>query len=151
MKSVLVALFDRTQCRLLYKNALNEPLKEISTMINPEGSLLNRELAADRPGSATRETGRGHNPLDGGLEPHERALENFAGQVSDEIARVHADLGLSCFIVAAEPHALGVLRKKLGGHANLPQREDIQRDFSDLSVRDAETRIRELTELPVFV
>lgn len=92
-------------------------LIEHSDLINPEGTLPERELFSDRPGRTHGSPfGSAHAPDDHRAGHQLELVRRFVRRVLDEAQRFISERSIDQLVIAAEPRLLGALRAELEHH-----------------------------------
>lgn len=94
----------------------SKALKLVSILDNSLGRKRNRLMQNDRPGlSYAKFGGLSPHKLDGGKNPHEQNLDQFAKHISEFLDHEYRKRNFDTVVLTAEPHFLGILRTYLNG------------------------------------
>ena len=95
----------------------NTPLTELQDMLHPEGRAHMQDLTSDLPGRSFDRHGQGRHAMQTPMDVKEQEAMVFAEQLADFINAKFSEHGMNRLYIAAAPHFLGYLRKKLGEEA----------------------------------
>jgi len=106
VKETWIVVANSTLARIFRLDKLE--LIEMDTMINPEGRMLSKDLATDKPGTAF--DGAGRYAMSKAHTPKEAEVESFSKKVAEHIDHARASGQIDRVFLAANPAFLGLLR-----------------------------------------
>jgi len=113
MCSSLVVVAESSRARIFESDNPNIPLKEIRDMIHPESRAHTQELTSDLPGRSFDRHGQGRHAMEATVDVKEQESILFAEQLADFINSECTERKADRLYIAAAPHFLGLLRKRL--------------------------------------
>ena len=113
MCSSLVIVAESSRARIFAMENPRKPLTEIKDMVHPESRAHARDLTADLPGRSFDSRGQGRHVMEDSLDVKEHQALDFAEQLAGYINTECRNNNLDRLYIAAAPHFLGQLRKKL--------------------------------------
>ena len=117
MCASLVVVSESSRARIFEMENPNAPLTEIRDMLHPESRSHAQELTSDLPGRSFDSHGQGRHAMETAVDIKEQESILFAEQVADFINAKCDEKRLDRLYIAAPPHFLGLLRKRLGNEA----------------------------------
>ena len=117
MCASLVVVSESSRARVFEMVNPNTPLTEIRDMVHPESRAHAQELTSDLPGRSFDSHGQGRHAMETTVDVKEQESILFAEQVADFINAECDEKRLDRLYLAAPPHFLGLLRKRLGNEA----------------------------------
>jgi protein required for attachment to host cells len=109
----------------------------VADLVHPASRLKGAELDADRPGHVTSGAhGTGSSEYRPRLEPHERELQHFAGELAALLDAGVADGRCAGLVLVVSNPFLGHLKARLGEHARDRVLRSVAHDYTALN--DAE-------------
>lgn len=117
MCASLVVVAESSRARIFAMENPNTPLNELRDMLHPEGRAHMQELTSDLPGRSFDSHGQGRHSLEVPVDVKEQEAIAFAEQLADFINSKFNGNEMDRLYIAAAPHFLGHLRKKLGDEA----------------------------------
>ena len=117
MCASLVIVSESSRARIFEVANPNTPLSEIRDMVHPESRAHAHELTSDLPGRSFDSHGQGRHAMETSVDIKEQESIQFAEQLADFINTECGEKRLDRLYIAAPPHFLGLLRKKLGNEA----------------------------------
>ena len=117
MCSSLVIVAESSRARIFEMQNPGQPLHELKTMVHPESRAHTRDLTTDLPGRSFDSRGHGRHAMEDSLDVKEQHAINFAEQLAGYINAECRNNNLERLYIAAAPHFLGHLRKKLDAAA----------------------------------
>ena len=139
MCASLVVVAESSRARIFEMLSPNTPLTEVRDMVHPESRAHAQELTSDLPGRSFDSHGQGRHAMEATVGVKEQESILFAEQVADFINAECNAKKLERLYLAAPPHFLGLLRKKLGNEA----KHHIARQVSKNLVTLNEVEIRQ--------
>ncbi len=138
-----ILVCDASRARIFSLTDWDKPWKLAHELDRPEARAKTSDLVTDGVGRVQQS---GNTSLKPGMEsptdPKEVEAMRFAQEIAELLSkgRTRGDFGE--LVVAAAPHFLGLLRKKISDPvARLVQRS-IDKDYTHLSARELATRLR---------
>ena len=113
MCSALVVVAESSRARIFAMENPNIPLTEIRDMVHPESRAHAQELTSDLPGRSFDSHGQGRHAMEVNVDVKEQESILFAEQLADFINSECSGQKADKLYIAAAPHFLGLLRKKL--------------------------------------
>ena len=138
MCSALVVVAESSRARIFEMQNPNSPLTEVRDMVHPESRAHAQDLTSDLPGRTFDRRGQGRHAMEVPMDVKEQESILFAEQLADFINAECSDRKADRLYIAAAPHFLGLLRKKLGEEA----KRHIVRQIDKNLVTLAEAEIR---------
>ena len=117
MCASLVVVAESSRARVFAMENPNNSLTELEDMIHPEGRAHMHDLTSDLPGRSFDRHGQGRHAMEVPVDVKEQEAIAFAERLADFINSKFSDGGTDRLYIAAAPHFLGHLRKKLGDEA----------------------------------
>lgn len=117
MCASLVVVAESSRARIFTMENPNTPLTELQDMLHPEGRAHTHNLTSDLPGRSFDRQGQGRHAMQDPVDVKEQEALVFAEQLADFINTKFGERGMDRLYIAAAPHFLGHLRKKLGDEA----------------------------------
>ena len=113
MCSNLVIVAESSRARIFEMENPSIPLKEIRDMVHPESRAHVQELTSDLPGRSFDSHGQGRHAMETSVDAKEQESIQFAEQLAALINSEYIERKTDRIYIAAAPHFLGLLRKKL--------------------------------------
>lgn len=109
----------------------------IEEIKNPLGRERNRTMQRDSAGMNYSNTrGIGPHRLTGGKNPHEEAAVSFAHSICNMLQRRCYKDDFKGLVIAAEPHLMGILKKKMTPKLKAHVLKWVNKDLEKISVKD---------------
>ncbi|WP_295798165.1 host attachment protein [uncultured Microbulbifer sp.] len=105
---VLVA--NHTQARLFEAENRAGALREIETMVYPEGRMKRQELVSDSPGRAFDSQGQGRHAMSWHTDSRKQGEKKFARDIAHALERGRQQGRFDKLYIVAEPAMAGSLR-----------------------------------------
>ncbi len=117
----------------------------IERLINSEGPAHESDLDSDKPGTSFSSAGNGtiKHSLDRRFNKHEKSVLKFAKIIADKLELELQKEHFSELVIAAEPHFLGILRKKISNKVANHIKLEINRDYQHKSETEAYRLIKQ--------
>lgn len=119
MCSNLVVVAESSRARIFAMENPNIPLTEIRDMVHPQSRAHMQNLTSDLPGRSYDSHGQGRHAMEVSVDVKEQESIQFAQQLADYINTECRDKKADRLYIAAAPHFLGLLRKRLAHEAKL--------------------------------
>jgi protein required for attachment to host cells len=117
MCPALVIVAESSRARIFEMRHPQQPLAEIRDLLHPESRAHARDLTSDLPGRSFDSHGQGRHALESEVDVKEQEAQIFAEQLADYINSSCRGNRVERLYIAAAPHFLGQLRKKLDATA----------------------------------
>lgn len=111
--AALVIAADSVRARLFRAGSPDAPLREIDTLLNPEGRLHEHDLVEDSAGRRGARPMQARRSAFGGETARRHRAEAFAAAVCERAARGVRETGAARVYLVAEPEFLGLLRQRM--------------------------------------
>lgn len=130
-------VLSRNKARILTViPGINRKLKLVDEISNPIGRTRNREMKTDKPGRGVA-SGRGATfSMTGEKDPHEDAAIMFVGKVCEQLEKLRHKKKFDALIVAAEPHLMGILKKKMKSNLKTQVVKWVNKDLEKIPLKD---------------
>lgn len=135
---VLVADAARAQ---LYAHGAGDDLVLVREFSHPQSRLKGHDVLTDRPGRL-----QGANSGHGAEEPgaaKQHELENFAAELAQALERGRTEHAYEHLVIAAPAHFHGILTQHLSAPVRETVRANIEKDYTQLPVKDLRSRLAE--------
>ncbi len=131
------AVISRNKARILsVVPGINRKLKLLDEITNPLGRTRNRFMKSDKPGRGVS-SGRGITfSLTGEKDPHEDAAVMFVGKICDYLEKLRHKKKYEALIVVAEPHMMGILKKKMKSNLKNTVIKWVNKDLEKIPLKD---------------
>lgn len=116
----------------------NIPLTEVSDMVHPESRAHAQELTSDLPGRSFDSHGQGRHSMEVTVDVKEQESILFAEQLADFLNFECSERKADKLYIAAAPHFLGLLRKRLDGETKRHIVREINKNL--VTMNEAEIR-----------
>ncbi len=114
MMNTWVVVADATRARFFATDNARGPLRELETMVHPEGRMHIQDLTSDLPGRASDGMGQGgRHGLDGGNGLRQHETQSFARSIATRLSAARRDGALHQLLIASAPALLGAVRAAL--------------------------------------
>ncbi|MER2530552.1 MAG: host attachment protein [Candidatus Competibacter sp.] len=139
MSATWVLIADGSRARLFSVEKALAPLREIQSLINPEGRAKTRDLVSDRQG---RSPGNGPN-MDYDVAPKQQLAIQFAREISEQLRRGRVGGLFRKLYIAAAPAFLGLLRRHLDAKTAGLVVETVSKDLTRLASKQIRRHLPE--------
>lgn len=143
MASTWVLIADSGGARIFTAEAPDGPLREIESIVHPEGRMPARELTSDLPGRAFDSAGHGRHAMESEVGPRKQAAIDFAVLLADRMERARVQGETERFVIAAAPEFLGLLRKSMSDHTRAMVAFELARDLVKLPPQEIRAHLPE--------
>ncbi len=120
-------------------------LKMVNEISNPLGRTRNRAMKTDKPGRGVSSM-RGTFSMTGEKDPHEDAAVMFVHKICDQLEKNRQKKSFDALIVAAEPHLMGIIKKKMKSPLKKQVVKWVNKDLEKIALKDLPNHL-ELDEL----
>jgi protein required for attachment to host cells len=152
VKSIWVIAADATRARIFEANADRPGLREIETLVHPEGRAQNRELKTDGAGRLFSKSGaQAHmnrsgaqaHAADAKVDPAQHEMDLFTKIITEYLDKARGQNRYDALYIVAPPKLLGLIRKHLSKPALKLVSDTFPKDISWFSERDVERYLQE--------
>jgi protein required for attachment to host cells len=156
MATTWIVSGDSSRARILQVTGPDR-LEEVESFDNPQGRMHNRDARTDahprynghggvgKAGSAP--TGGPANDREE-ITPAEQSAEAFSRRLADYLDKARVEHRFDRLYLVAPPKFLGFIRKEIGKEVGKLVREEIDKDFSSLNLRDLAKQINASSTMP---
>jgi protein required for attachment to host cells len=125
----------------IYREGANHAFDLELRLMNPEGSMLEQNLDADRPGRGFSSAGGGtiHHGLDRRSDQHEEVARKFSKLIIRKVNEFVDQNHIQSMVLVAEPHFLGILKEDLSPKLKKIVKETINKEFGLKTTREMHT------------
>jgi len=122
----------------IYREGPDHAFFLVTRLVNPDGSLQERELDADKPGRGFSSAGGGtiHHALDRRSHQHEEVARKFTKLIIRKLEEVVIENNATNIVLIAEPHFLGLMRDALSPKLKKLVKTTINKEFGLRSTRE---------------
>lgn len=131
------AILSRNKARILSViPGINRKLKVVDEIANPLGRTRSRFLKTDKPGRGVS-SGRGTTfSMTGEKDPQEEVAVMFVGKICDYLEKLRQKKKYEGLIVVAEPHLMGILKKKMKPNLKNHVIKWVNKDLEKIPLKD---------------
>ncbi len=109
----LVVVADSVRAQMFESDGTPKSLHEVTTLLNPEGRMRERDIVSDTAGRRRNRPTHGTFSAFGGASAKDHRIEEFAGRVCKALSQVVAEHPYRRLYIVAEPQFLGLLRRRM--------------------------------------
>lgn len=138
---ILVA--DSSAARIFSADEPTGPIREIETIVHPEGRMHARDLTSDLPGRAFDSAGQGRHAMESEVGPREQTAIDFAHLLARRLEKARVQRELERIAIVAPPDFLGLLRKAIGTETQRLVALELDRNLVKLTAQEIRERLPE--------
>lgn len=139
--STWILVANATTARLYARDALNQGLTEIRTLVHPEGRLKNAELSSDRAGHM-QSSGDGHGARQPRSEPKQNEAAYFARDLAQLLLRGRTAGDCQKIMLVAPAAFLGLIKAALDGPTAKLVTAHFEKDYTQVGAGQLATLIQ---------
>lgn len=136
-----ILIADGTQARVLEHNG---PGKGLSTVKGLDWSitpLQSQDIDSDRPGRGHSSAGSSRSAMEPKTDPAQHREAEFVRSVAAELDRKAKEGAFDRIVIAADPIALGNLRKNLSDHVKKAIVAELDKDLTNLPTQNIDKHL----------
>lgn len=118
MNKNFVVVADSVCARIFTTDSIHSELKEVETLLNPQGRLHERDLTSDLPGRNRAGDGSGGHAFESRTASKKHELAEFARVVGNYINAARTSNHIASLVLIADPSFLGELRSHLSSESS---------------------------------
>lgn len=138
---------DGTSARIFENRGPGKGLKPVPGLSIEQPHLKGRDILADKPGRSFSSVGHGRSAIEPHTDPVVHVEENFARVVADLLEKKLAEGAFTRLIIAADPTALGNIRRLLSPAVDETVMAELQRDLTNVPLPDMPRHFEKLLAL----
>lgn len=127
--STWILVADASRARVFASEHSNQPLVEMSDILNPDGRLHESEMTTDTDTRGRAPNGAGSHGLGDAPPVKEELMHRFAQQLCAQLEHASQQGKFGRLYMVAPPHFLGILRKHRSQELDRSVVGDIAKDI----------------------
>jgi len=126
-----ILIADGSHARMLENTGPGKGLKQIQGLDFSIPAMQAKDIMADRPGRSFASAGTGRSAMEPKTDPVEHREANFVKSMAEMLEKKHQEGAFDRLVIAAEPVALGVIRKALSDTVKKTVIAELDKDLTN--------------------
>lgn len=127
-----ILIADGTQARVLENTGPGKGLKQVQGLDFSIDPLQAKDIMADRPGRAFASAGTGRSAMEPRTDPAAYRETEFVKSMAEMLEKRHHHGDFDRLVIAAEPVALGTIRKALSNNVKKSVLAELDKDLTNI-------------------